>query len=143
MIAVFALIAGLVAADFDALPEAFRHRSPEDMARHAFSVARARALESHAPVVLRVEDNLWRLFDARGEPLETFETTAKDDPRRLVPIPANDEKPADATAIPQLRFTADGTTGPVRVRLADKSATRLRVWRVDPYSSILTREPSE
>lgn len=33
VIAVFALIAGLVAADFDALPEAFRHRSPEDMAR--------------------------------------------------------------------------------------------------------------
>jgi len=143
VMAIFALTAAIVAANYDALPAAFRHPSPESAVRRAFGSARRLALETHAPVTVRVLEKSLRLTDARGEPGGDFEVLGKEDPRRVDLIADDDTKPADADPLYEIRFGASGSVTPARVRLLDKNTSSLRLWRADPLSAILTEEKDE
>lgn len=139
--ALFALTAGIVAANSDGLAAAFRRASPEDATRHAFSAARRHALDTHGTVTLRIVGGELRVTDSRGEPAGGFPALPKDADRSLSFIADDGTRPADAAPLPSIRFTADGTVSPVRIRLAVKSTGNVRVWRADPLSAILTEEP--
>lgn len=139
--ALFALTAGIVAANSDGLTAAFRHASPEDATRRAFSAARRHALDTHAPVTLGIVEGELRITDSRGEPAGKFPALTKDADRSLTFIADDGARPADAVTLPSIRFTADGTVSPVRIRLSAKSSGKVRVWRTDALSAILTEEP--
>lgn len=138
--ALFALTAGIVVANSDGLTAAFRHSSPEDATRQAFSAARRHALDTHGEVTLRIVDGELRVTDSRGEPAGNFPALAKDADRTLTFLADDGTRPADAASLSSLRFTAEGTVSPVRIRLATKSSGKVRVWRADPFSAILNEE---
>ena len=143
VMAIFALTAAIVAANYDALPAAFRHPSPENAARRAFTAARRLALDTHAPCTLRVVEKSFRITDAVGAPAGDFEILLKDDPRRVDLIADDGARPADAAPLAEIRFTPTGTVTPVRVRFLDKNTAAVRVWRAEPLSAILTEEKGE
>jgi Tfp pilus assembly protein FimT len=140
VLALIGLIGGLVAANFDELPSALRNPSPEDSARRAFSAARRHALDTHAPVTLRLSPGKITLTDADGEPTGTFPAPAEGSGKTLDLIADDGSRPQDATPLAYIHFTAEGSVSPVRVRLTSKAAARPRVWRADPLSAVLTEE---
>jgi len=140
VLALIGLVGGLVVANLDALPAAFRQGSPESNLRRAFACARRLALDTHAPVGLRADGDTLTVTGGDGTPAATIAILPKDSGKRLSLLADDGSREQEAPALAEVTFTPEGSCSPVRIRIATTADRTSRLWRADTFSAILTEE---
>ncbi len=142
VLALFALIAGIVASNHDALLPALRAESPEAALRGAFREAMREAAASGRRTALRFDatESKLMVYSDSGDIIKQSPCGSPGKTRLRFLDPSVERHDAADPGSPRVEFSPDGHHRPVLVELT--TGDTVRRFRAEPFSGFLTPEPA-